>query len=72
MHKPTDYTNGKGIEGYNNEAARDEVISRAIEQGLKQVECAILIEPMTFRLLSSPPKGAIQTGGEYLIEYRGH
>jgi hypothetical protein len=71
MDQPTDYTNGKGDESYSNEDARNEAVCKMLAQGLKQVESAILTEPMTFQLLSAHPRGAIQTGGEYWIEYKG-
>jgi hypothetical protein len=71
MDMPTDYKNGKGSEKHPSEDTRTEAVRKILAQGLRQVESAILLEPMTFRLLSAPPTGAIQTGGEYWIEYKG-
>lgn len=71
METPTDYTKGSGSEQHPNKGCLNEAINRAIMQKLRKVECAILTEPMTFRVLVSPPAGAMQIGGTYLIEYKG-
>ncbi len=71
MLKPTDYTNGSGEEGFPNEETRGEAANRARRQGLTQVHCAILAEPMTFRFADAGHTGAIQINATYRIAYKG-